>query len=131
MRRSLATILSSAGIADAGRARRAVLVRVFCALSGNRVIILLGGYDKLRDPSAKRQQREIAAEVAARWAVGAAVARASKASGLTQVQLASAASVQQAEVSRIERGHANPTVSTLARIAQATGSRLELVAMGD
>ncbi len=75
--------------------------------------------------------REFAAEVAARRAVGVAVARARKASGLTQVQLAQAASVQQAEVSRIERGHANPTVSTLARIAQATGSRLDLVAVGD
>jgi XRE family transcriptional regulator, regulator of sulfur utilization len=74
---------------------------------------------------------EFRAEVAARRAVGAAVARARKASGLTQVQLASAASVQQAEVSRIERGHANPTVSTLARIARATGSRLELVGMGE
>jgi transcriptional regulator with XRE-family HTH domain len=42
-----------------------------------------------------------------------------------------AASVQQAEVSRIERGHANPTVSTLARIAAATGSRLDLVVMGE
>jgi DNA-binding XRE family transcriptional regulator len=71
--------------------------------------------------------RELPAEVAARRAVGAAVARVRNASGLTQVQLASAASVQQAEISRIERGHANPTVSTLARIAQATGSRLELV----
>lgn len=74
--------------------------------------------------------QEFSAEVAARRAVGAAVARARKASGLTQVQLASAASVQQAEVSRIERGHANPTVSTLARIATATGSRLELVGHG-
>ena len=71
--------------------------------------------------------REFAAEVAARRAVGEAVARARKASGLTQVQLAQAASVQQAEVSRIERGHANPTVATLARIAAATGSRLDLV----
>ena len=75
--------------------------------------------------------REFAAEVAARRAVGVAVARARKASGLTQVQLAQAASVQQAEVSRIERGHANPTVSTLARIALATGSRLELVEVGE
>ena len=70
---------------------------------------------------------EFRAEVAARRAIGAAVARARKASGLTQVQLASAASVQQAEVSRIERGHANPTVTTLARIAAATGSRVDLV----
>ena len=74
---------------------------------------------------------EFRAEVAARREVGAAVARARKASGLTQVQLASAASVQQAEVSRIERGHANPTVSTLARIAAATGSRLALVSTGE
>jgi transcriptional regulator with XRE-family HTH domain len=59
--------------------------------------------------------------------VGEAVARARKAASLTQVQLAQAASVQQAEISRIERGHANPTVTTLARIAAATGSRLELV----
>ena len=50
---------------------------------------------------------------------------------LTQAQLAQAASVQQADVSRIERGHANPTVSTLARIARSPGSRLELVTMGE
>jgi len=79
----------------------------------------------------KAASAEFRAAVAARRAVGAAVARARKASGLTQVQLASAASVQQAEVSRIERGHANPTVSTLARIARATGSRLDLVGTGD
>ncbi len=61
VRRSLAVILNSAGVAGDSRARRAVLVRVLCAFSGNKVVILLGGYDKGRDPSAKRQQREIAA----------------------------------------------------------------------
>jgi hypothetical protein len=65
VRRSLAAILNSAGITDAGRARRPVLVRVFCAFSGNKLVILLGGYDKLRDPSVKRQQRESAAARAA------------------------------------------------------------------
>lgn len=85
--------------------------------------------DVLRVHDAAAQ--EFSAEVAARRSLGAAVARARKASGLTQLQLASAASVQQAEVSRIERGHANPTVSTLARIARATASRLELVEMGE
>lgn len=72
--------------------------------------------------------REFAADIAARRALGGSVARARKEAGLTQVQLAALASIQQAEISRIERGHANPTVSTLARIAQATGSRLDLVA---
>lgn len=81
-------------------------------------------------PSAGRR-RHVEHGAGAHRAVSAAVARARKASGLSQVQLASAASVQQAEVSRIERGHANPTVSTFLRIAQATGSRLELVAMGE
>jgi len=55
------------------------------------------------------------------------LSRARKQAGLTQVQLAAVASIQQAEISRVERGHANPTVSTLARIAGATGSRLDLV----
>lgn len=45
-----------------GRGR--VLIRVLCAFEGNRVILLLGGYDKLRDPSKRRQQREIRAAAA-------------------------------------------------------------------
>ena len=78
VRRSLAAILSSAGISGTGRARRAVVVRVFCAFSGNKVVLLLGGYDKLRDPSAKRQQREI-------HAARATLAAWKRASGLTWV----------------------------------------------
>lgn len=65
VRRSLSAILSSAGVAEVGRARRDVLVRVFCTFTGNKVVILLGGYDKRRDSSAKRQQREIAVARAA------------------------------------------------------------------
>lgn len=38
---------------------RNVLLRVFCTFYGTRVVLLLGGYDKKRDPSDKRQQREI------------------------------------------------------------------------
>jgi ribosome-binding protein aMBF1 (putative translation factor) len=56
--------------------------------------------------------REFAMEVAARRALGASVLRARRHAGLTQVQLAAVASIQQAEISRIERGLANPTVST-------------------
>ncbi|MDA8296245.1 MAG: hypothetical protein M0004_06605 [Actinomycetota bacterium] len=39
---------------------RAVLLRVFVHFYGDRVILLLSGYDKGADPSDKRQQREIA-----------------------------------------------------------------------
>jgi hypothetical protein len=37
-----------------------VLLRVFVHFYGEKVILLLGGYDKGDDPKARRQQREIA-----------------------------------------------------------------------
>ena len=36
-----------------------VLVRIFFAYKAGRVILLLGAYDKKRDSSARRQQKEI------------------------------------------------------------------------
>lgn len=38
-----------------------ILLRVFVAFHGSRVVLLLDGYDKAVDPSPRRQQREIAA----------------------------------------------------------------------
>ena len=38
----------------------AVLLRAFFTAYGNRVILLLGGYDKGSDPSKRKQEREIA-----------------------------------------------------------------------
>jgi len=40
------------------------LLRVFCHATGDRVILLLGGYDKGKDPARRRQDHEI--EVARR-----------------------------------------------------------------
>ncbi len=37
-----------------------LLARIFCHAHGARVILLLGAYDKGRDPSRRRQNREIA-----------------------------------------------------------------------
>jgi len=36
-----------------------VLLRVFCHAHGNKIVLLVGGYDKGEDPSKKRQQAEI------------------------------------------------------------------------
>lgn len=51
--------------ADAGHVppddTETILLRVFVAFHGSRVVLLLEGYDKAADPSSKRQQREIAA----------------------------------------------------------------------
>jgi DNA-binding XRE family transcriptional regulator len=43
---------------------------------------------------------------------------------LTQRQLSTKSGVQQAEISRIEGGRANPTVSTLSALANALGGEL-------
>jgi len=47
--------------------------------------------------------------------------------GITQIDLASTTGIAQSEISRIERGSANPTEKTLLRIADALGADLRLV----
>jgi hypothetical protein len=55
------TTLRKAGLADLTETTRGtVLLRVFCHATGDRVVLLLGGYDKGRDPSLRRQAHEIA-----------------------------------------------------------------------
>jgi predicted XRE-type DNA-binding protein len=58
--------------------------------------------------------------------LGAQVAAARKARCLTQNELARLSEIQQAEISRIERG-GNPTASTLVRLAEALGQQFVLV----
>lgn len=63
VRHDLPELLRRAGIehrpgGDDGPLER-VLLRVFFAVHGDRVVLLLGGYDKAKAPSDKRQQREI------------------------------------------------------------------------
>ena len=61
LRHDAAEILRSVGKQarpEAGGER--VLLRVFCHAYGDRIVLLLGGYDKGADPSAKRQQKELA-----------------------------------------------------------------------
>ena len=53
-----------------------------------------------------------------------------KARELTQRQLGAKAGIQQAEISRIEAGNSNPTLSTIAALAQALGAELSLSPAG-
>ena len=48
--------------------------------------------------------------------------------GLTQAQLAEKCDMDQADISRIERGATSPTARTLQRIAAALGADVRLVA---
>ena len=54
------------------------------------------------------------------------IASARAISGLTQKQLAERSNIDQSDISKIERGMANPSVSTMERLAEAMGGRLEL-----
>ena len=59
------TIIKKAGLRIAAQTPRAdVLLCVFCHAMGDRVMLLLGGYDKGGDPTTRRQAPEI--EVARR-----------------------------------------------------------------
>jgi phage-related protein len=60
LRHDAAEILRSVGKTprpETGSER--ILLRVFCHAHGDRIVLLLGGYDKGADPSSKRQRREI------------------------------------------------------------------------
>ena len=46
---------------------------------------------------------------------------------VTQKQLATASGINQADISRIERGELNPTVLTVARLLRPLGRRLSIV----
>lgn len=58
IRHDEAVIRGKAGEASSGK-RVEVLLRIFCHAYGQRVIILLGGYDKGAAPSRRRQDREV------------------------------------------------------------------------
>jgi DNA-binding XRE family transcriptional regulator len=55
-----------------------------------------------------------------------AVASARAAAGLSQKQLAALTGIDQSDLSKIERGTANPSVATLERIAAALGGKLTI-----
>ena len=66
------------------------------------------------------------AKVASNIMVAYIVAKARLETGYSQKQLASLTGIDQSDISKIERGAANPSVSTLDRIAEALGAKLTI-----
>lgn len=58
--------------------------------------------------------------------IGKELVAARKARNLSQGALASMTGIQQSEISRIERGQGNPTLTTLGRLARQLGLRFSL-----
>ena len=62
-----------------------------------------------------------------RQKVGSELCDARKRARLTQMQLSAASGIDQAVISRVERGRANPTLSLLQTLASPLGIRVSLV----
>ena len=83
------------------------------------------------EAEARRQGPEAVAELAvldARFELAAELILLRKRRGLSQRQLAAKSGVQQAEISRIEGGRANPTLETISVLARSLGGELKLAA---
>jgi len=70
------------------------------------------------------------AVLGAGYSLAVSVIELRRAAGLTQRQLAARSGVQQADISRIEAGDANPTLATVAALAYALGAELSLQPRG-
>ena len=58
--------------------------------------------------------------------VAYAITKARTTAGLSQSQLAAKTNINQADISKLERGIANPSINTLSRIAEALGANLRI-----
>lgn len=61
------------------------------------------------------------------YVVALAVSNARAKAGLSQKQLAELTGIDQSDISKIERGVANPSINTLNRIAEALGATLTVL----
>lgn len=76
-----------------------------------------------KDPEYVREYDALEDEFALASAIIGARARA----GLTQAELAERMGTSQSAIARLESGKSRPSVATLEKLAQATGSRLRVV----
>ena len=75
---------------------------------------------KLKNPSFAKKWKESEAE----YTLGKALIEARNAAGMTQQQLAKLSDIDQAVLSRIESGKANPSIKTLQRVAKGLDKKL-------
>jgi ribosome-binding protein aMBF1 (putative translation factor) len=76
-----------------------------------------------KDPAFREAYEALEAEFALATQVIEARARA----GITQAELAERMGTSQSAVARLESGKAHPSVATLEKLAEATGSKLRIV----
>ena len=77
---------------------------------------------QLEDPDFRKEWDEMEPE----YQIMKAMIAARRETGITQQQLSEKTGINQSNLSRIENGNGNPSVSTLHRIASALGKKLSI-----
>ena len=78
--------------------------------------------EQLQDPELKKEYEALQPE----HAIIQAIIDARQKSGLTQKELSERTGIAQGDISKLERGNANPSIRTLQRLAAGMGMRLRL-----
>jgi ribosome-binding protein aMBF1 (putative translation factor) len=78
---------------------------------------------KLQDPEFKKEYDALESE----FDIIQAMIDARKQSGLTQKELAERTGINQADISKLENGTANPSIRTLRRLADGMGMKMKIV----
>ena len=76
--------------------------------------------EDLKDPEIRKEMEKLEPE----FAIVRAIIEARTSSGLTQEELSRKSGINQANISKLEHGKANPSVSTLQKLANGLGKRL-------
>ena len=78
--------------------------------------------EQMKNPAFKTEWEALDPE----FSVIEAILKARKESGLTQKQLSERKGIAQTDISRLERGNANPSLRTLQRLAAGMGMRVKI-----
>lgn len=78
--------------------------------------------EQMKNPEFKKEYEALEPE----FAIIQAMIDARKNTGLTQKQLAERTGINQADISRLENGNANPSIRTLKKLADGLGMKLKI-----
>lgn len=78
--------------------------------------------EQLKDDEFRKEYEALQPE----WAIIQAIIDARRQSGLTQKELSERTGIAQGDISKLERGNANPSIRTLQRLARGMGMILKL-----
>lgn len=76
--------------------------------------------EDMKDPEIRKEMEKLEPE----FAIVRAIIEARTSSGLTQEELSRKSGINQANISKLEHGKANPSISTLQKLANGLGKRL-------